>query len=49
MGLVRRLPQSSLAVVVYTVEKEKIAVHLSEAGWFDNDEVIDMNTEEIPA
>ncbi len=41
--------QSSLAVVVYTVEKEKIAAHLSNARWFDNDEVIDMSPEGKPA
>jgi len=34
--------QSSLAVVVYTVEKEKIAAHLKNAGWFEDDEIIDI-------
>jgi DNA helicase-2/ATP-dependent DNA helicase PcrA len=40
--------QRSLAVVVYTGEKEKIAAHLSNAGWFSNDEIIDMNAEGMP-
>ena len=41
--------QRSLAVVVYTAEKERIVAHLSEAGWFENDEVIDMNADGISA
>ena len=34
--------KSSLAIVVYTVEKEKIATHLKNAGWFEDDETIDI-------
>lgn len=34
--------KSSLAIVVYTVEKEKIATHLKNAGWFEDDEIIDI-------
>jgi len=34
--------KSSLAVVVYTVEKEKIATHLKNGGWFEDDEIIDI-------
>ncbi len=34
--------KSSLAIVVYTVEKKKIATHLKNAGWFEDDEIIDI-------
>jgi len=34
--------KSSLAIVVYTIEKEKIATHLKNAGWFEDDEIIDI-------
>jgi len=34
--------QSSLAVVVYTNEKEQIRNHLQTLNWFDEDEIIDI-------
>ena len=34
--------QKSLAVVVYTNEKDKIKNHLTELQWFDEDEIIDI-------
>ena len=34
--------QSSLAVVVYTNEKDKIREHLQNLEWFENGEIIDM-------
>ena len=34
--------QSSLAVVVYTNEKDKIRSHLQSRNWFDEDEIIDI-------
>jgi DNA helicase-2/ATP-dependent DNA helicase PcrA len=34
--------QSSLAIVVYTNEKDKIRDHLQKLTWFDEDEIIDI-------
>lgn len=35
--------QSSLAVVVYTKEKDKLREYLNELKWFGDDEIIDLN------
>ncbi|MBU8921690.1 MAG: AAA family ATPase [Bacteroidales bacterium] len=34
--------KNSLAIVAYTVEKEKVTTHLKNAGWFEDDEIIDI-------
>ena len=34
--------QSSLAIVVYTNEKDKIREHLQNLEWFEDGEIIDM-------
>ncbi len=40
--------KSSLAIVVYTIEKEKIATHLKNVGWFEDDEIIDIQEGRVP-
>ena len=39
--------QSSLAVVVYTKENDKIRDHLQSLQWFENDEIINMSIDDL--
>ena len=39
--------QDSLAIVVYTKEKDKIINHLQNLKWFEEDEIIDLNCGEF--
>ncbi len=39
----------SLAVVVYTAEKRKIANRLSELAWFEDDEIVEIVGDQLPA
>ena len=40
--------QSSLAIVVYTNESDKIKGHLQNLKWFDDGEIIDMGDDRLP-
>ncbi len=41
--------QSSLAVVVYTKERRKIADHLMELGWLEEEEIEEVDGDSLPA